>query len=272
MKKFLSIFLRLKLLSVPYRISIMWRYFSKNFKQGLRWGFKSTENSNFYYNLTDKNIDELIFFVADICNCEYIEISNYIQEISSNLTLKKQINQAFSSNKTMKDSSFGFGRRVGWYAFVRALKPKLIVETGVHHGIGACVLISALEKNAQEGFPGKYLGTDIDSTAGFLLNEQQKKFGSVLIGDSIETLHQIIDTVDLFINDSDHSATYEYSEFETIFPKLSDRALILGDNSHVTKSLLEFSRIRNRSFLLFLEEPKDHWYPGAGIGVSFPRR
>lgn len=30
-----------------------------------------------------------------------------------------------------------------------------------------------------------------------------------------------------------------------------------------------FSRQYGRSFLMFKEQPKDHWYPGAGIGISF---
>jgi len=47
--------------------------------------------------------------------------------------------------------------------------------------------------------------------------------------------------------------------------------LILGDNSHVTNKLLKFSIENDRNFVLFREEPKDHWYPGAGIGISFPK-
>jgi hypothetical protein len=47
--------------------------------------------------------------------------------------------------------------------------------------------------------------------------------------------------------------------------------LILGDNSHVTDKLLKFSIENDRMFVLFKEEPKNHWYPGAGVGISFPR-
>jgi hypothetical protein len=46
----------------------------------------------------------------------------------------------------MKHSQLQLGRRIGWYAFARATKPKLVVETGVHQGIGAVTLIRALEK------------------------------------------------------------------------------------------------------------------------------
>jgi hypothetical protein len=78
--------------------------------------------------------------------------------------------------------------------------------------------------------------------------------------------------VDLFINDSDHSAEYEAREYEAIAPLLSENAVILGDNAHVTDKLARFSREQGRNFLMFNERPKDHWYPGAGIGISFPRK
>jgi hypothetical protein len=73
----------------------------------------------------------------------------------------------------------------------------------------------------------------------------------------------------LFINDSDHSAKYEYEEYEIIKNKLSANAFLLGDNSHVTDSLRNFSNKNGRKFLFFREVPQDHWYPGAGIGFSF---
>ena len=60
-------------------------------------------------------------------------------------------------------------------------------------------------------------------------------------------------------------------KYQTIKKRLSPKALILGDNSHVTDKLLKFSIENDRNFVLFREEPKDHWYPGAGIGISFPK-
>jgi hypothetical protein len=52
--------------------------------------------------------------------------------------------------------------------------------------------------------------------------------------------------------------------------RLSPRAVILGDNSHATDSLLDYSRKAGREFIFFDERPADHWYPGAGIGISVP--
>ena len=75
------------------------------------------------------------------------------------------------------------------------------------------------------------------------------------------------------INDSDHSAEYEHREYQTIAPKLSPGGgLILGDNCHCTDVLAAFSELQGRQFIFFREEPKDHWYPGGGIGISFVRQ
>ena len=76
--------------------------------------------------------------------------------------------------------------------------------------------------------------------------------------------------IDLFINDSDHSAEYEFKEYLAIKNKLSKTGIILGDNSHSTDKLIKFSIENNRRFILFRDEPSNHWYPGAGIGISYP--
>lgn len=99
-------------------------------------------------------------------------------------------------------------RRLGWYAFARALKPEAIVETGVEKGLGACVLTKALTENAKEGHPGRYFGTDIDTNAGYLFRPPNTDVGEILYG----------------------------------------------------------------GFLFFAERPRDHWYPGAGIGIAFRKQ
>ena len=114
-------------------------------------------------------------------------------------------------------------------------------------------------------------GTDINPLAGYLLSGDYANYGSILYGDSIESLKKFDDEIDLFINDSDHSEEYEAGEYKTIANMLSQHAVILGDNSHYTDKLLEFSLETNRHFVFFQEKPKNHWYPGAGIGISFNR-
>jgi len=152
---------------------------------------------------------------------------------------------------------------------VRATKPKTIVETGVDKGLGAVVLCAALLRNAAEGHAGRYFGTDINPHAGYLLTGPYATMGEILVGDSLASLQALDTPIDLFINDSDHSADYEYQEYLAIAGKLGDSAIIVGDNAHVTESLLGFSIEAGRSFLFWKEQPLNHWYPGGGIGISW---
>ena len=167
------------------------------------------------------------------------------------------------------DLDMGYGRRIGWYALVRALKPRTVVETGVDKGLGSCVLAAALLRNRAEGYQGQYFGTDINPRAGWLFQGAYRQAGEILYGDSIESLERMQSQIDLFINDSDHSAEYEEREYACIASKLSNSAVVLGDNSHVTDKLYQFAVSTDRHFLFFSEKPADHWYPGAGIGAAW---
>lgn len=243
-------------------------YYKPKIKQIRIWSFKHTENDNFYYSLKPKNVLELSSLISVVTGRTREEIESYFKEIKNNAELHSHIESIWKKDPKMRDADLGFGRRIGWYAFARALKPKIIVETGVHQGVGSCVLISALIKNYQEGFEGYYYGTDIDLNAGSLIKGTYAKFGKILYGDSITSLNQFQEKIDLFINDSDHSEIYEAQEYESIRSKLASNSLILGDNSHVTDKLISFAQKNRRPYLFFKEEPFNHWYPGAGIGIS----
>jgi hypothetical protein len=125
--------------------------------------------------------------------------------------------------------------------------------------------------NRNEGYFGNYLGTDINPQSGELITNQYSQFAQIVIGDSITTLENLENRIDMFINDSDHSSEYESREYSVISNKLSENAVILGDNCHASDSLRMFSAENNRHFIFFKEEPLNHFYLGAGIGFSFFR-
>lgn len=260
-----------------YRSSFLFRrakkrlaysYLKPQMVQVESWSRLDTELDNFYYDLTDMNRSDLAHLVSLVTGCKVAEIDGYIMELQTDAEVRQHIQRARNNGDFPRDSRIAFGRREGWYAFIRALKPRVVVETGVHHGVGAVVIAAALLRNASEGYEGRYYGTDLDTTAGMLFKEPYSSVGEILYGDSIESLVSLDCQVDIFINDSDHSSKYERDEYETIQNKLSPRSLILGDNAHVTMELDEFARDTNRSYVFFSEKPQAHWYPGAGIGIS----
>lgn len=257
---------------VPIRLSTALGYFTPQLKRVLTWSLSSRETANFTFDLTRENCEYLAHTISAITGVPYSEAMGYLDELQGDDALKRHVIEGTRKGpmRHCADERCAFGRRLGWYAFVRILKPRVVVETGVDKGLGAVTLCAALMRNAAEGFAGRYFGTDKDPDAGFLLTEPYNRVGEILYGDSIQSLRSIPE-IDIFINDSDHSAEYERREYDIVAPKLGSNGLILGDNSHCTDVLAKFSAERGRQFIFFHEQPKDHWYPGAGIGISFVR-
>lgn len=261
-----------KFINFLYRVKIIGRHIKYQSKLSFNWLFKSKETTNFTYDLSDLNIKYLASFIADITNRDFSEIMGYLNEIINDVDLKNHIWETTNELKISDaDVNAKFGRRIGWYAIARAIKPRIIVETGVDKGLGSCVLTAALIRNSKEGSNGKYYGTDINPSAGFLFTGKYNKFGKILYGDSIESLKKFDKKIDLFVNDSDHSPEYEEAEYEAIRNKITKKAIIIGDNSHVTDKLIKFAMKNGRQFLFFQERPKNHWYRGDGIGVAYKK-
>jgi hypothetical protein len=254
-----------------YRTTIVCRYYLPKLMLVPGWLVSSREIVNFTYDLTDYNRLLLADTISAVTGIAESQIEGFLSEPAHDTELLAHIAAATHASKrrTISDAIPRFGRRLGWYAFVRATKPKLVVETGVDKGLGSVLLCAALLRNKNEGHEGYYYGTDINPEAGFLLAGKWAETGKILYGDSVESLRNISRPIDLFINDSDHSADYELTEYRTVAAKLSPRAIVLGDNSHCSKSLCIFARESGRKFLFFAEQPLKHWYPGAGIGICF---
>lgn len=260
------------ILLMPFRFATAVGHYAPKLKHIVSWTFSSRETTNFTYEITANNQEYLAHTVSLVTGVPYSVAAGYLREIQADDDIKRCLVERIKNapKRRAADESCAFGRRMGWYAFARILKPRVVVETGVDKGLGSVLLCAALMRNQAEGFPGQYFGTDINPDAGFLLGEPYNRVGKILYGDSIQSL-QAIPSIDLFVNDSDHSAQYERREYETVAPKLTSGGLILGDNCHCNDVLADFSSRKGRQFVFFREEPRDHWYPGGGIGISFVR-
>lgn len=263
----------LRWLLVPLRLRTALSYYWRPLANMGHWLFASREHTNFTYHLTDLNRRYLARFLSDACEETPEVMAGYLREVLEDKKLREHIARLTraSARSYLADDEPRYARRIGWYAIVRAIKPAVVVETGVDKGLGSCLIAAALMKNTEEGHPGYFYGTDINPQAGYLLQTPYNQFGKVLYGDSIESLKGLEGKIDLFINDSDHSTDYEMREYETVAMKLSSRAVIIGDNSHFSDKLINFAERTNRDFLFFQEQPEKHWYPGGGMGVAYTR-
>ena len=124
------------------------------------------------------------------------------------------------------------------YAFVKNIKPKLIIETGVASGFSSRVILEAMEEN----HIGKLISIDLPNYAnkegfydqdgtfdrtytpkkpgvGWLVPNKLKHRWNLLLGNSQKILPNIKGSPEIFLHDSDHSYTNMTYEFRWAIKK-----------------------------------------------------
>lgn len=237
-----------------------------------RWVVLSREFTNYTYRLSERNRKHLAWWVSSVTDASVLEVESLFAELEEDEVFRSDLQGAIArgdrrfefSKADAQQISERLGRRLGWYALVRILKPSLVVETGTDKGLGSVVLAQALMANGK----GRLVTIDIEPASGMLLTERYDQIVTRVTGDSLTSLGALT-SIDLFIHDSDHSAEHEEAEFRCVKSSLSSKAVLVSDNSHATDVLEQLSREWSRNFLFFKELPSGHWYPGSGIGISW---
>jgi len=256
----------------PVRAARVLRHDAQVVGRSTRWLFTSREHHNYTYNLTALNREHLVWYLAAVTDLPAKDLRGYLDEIEGDDALRRHIlsTTAQAGRRGLADRQVRYGRRIGWYALVRALKPKHVVETGIDKGLGSLVIASALLRNAAEDAPGRLTAMDINPEAGYLTKaDPWASVIDVVIGDSIGSIAGLQTPIDLFLHDSDHAVEHERNEFRTAEPKLADNAVLASDNAAVTDVLPKHAESTGRKFLFFAEEPDRHWFPGDGIGLAW---
>jgi predicted O-methyltransferase YrrM len=260
-----------RLALIPFRWAWALGYPLRQAWQVTRWAFQSKEYYNHTYELTPLNRQYLVSFIAIVSGHAEADIERYVREVEEDTILRAQLRQLTrqSQDRHNCDIEPRYGRRSGWYALLRATRPRVVVETGVDRGLGTVVMAAAMKRNADEGFPGLVYATDIIPECGHLLAEPYKSYCRIVLGDSVETLKKFSAPVDIFLHDSDHRPEYEWAEFLAVEPKLHRDSIVMSDNSQQSPKLRDFARRIGRQFLFFQDQPHHHWWPGEGIGAAF---
>src|SRR5438477_1175560 len=184
---------------VAYRTRMALGYFCRPFSDVFKWLVKSKETANFTYDLEELNQRYLASMIAGIFNLQFNKVMGLFREIEEDVEFKEHIAAATAKSDWafIADKEVRLGRRIGWYAIARAIKPRIVIESGVDKGLGSCVLAAALKRNTQEGHAGHYYGLDINPKAGYLLSGDYAPYGSMLYGDAVESIRDFDGVVDL---------------------------------------------------------------------------
>lgn len=229
---------------------------------------RGRELDNFSYDIA--NADELAEFLAAAFGSTTETALSYVHELEGDDELRRRLNER---SRRRGHGPVCYGRRAGWYGAVRIAKPSVAVETGVHHGLGSAVLLSALRRNAAEGAPGRLISFDVADGVGWLVDDDLRTSGAfeLVIGDARKLLAPTLarESVGFFVHDSDHTYEHETFELETVLPRAERGAPLLSDNAHAGPAFADFCERHGLPLHVFRERPRRHFYPGGGIGVTF---
>jgi hypothetical protein len=242
----------------------------RQLRKSWSWVVSSHEYTNFTYELTPENVVEMAWFVAQISGLGFDQSLEYIKELQDDEELRGYLRGAASKSplRRIMDCEPHYGRRAAWYALVRALRPKHVVETGVDKGLGSCVFASALLRNAEEGYPGRLTALDINPDAGAPIGGKYASVTDLRFGDAIAILAGSSLAIDLFLHDSNHDYDHASAEYRTVEGLLTRNAIVMTD--HGDLALSDFARTSGRRLLVFREDPAKHWSPGSVLGVAMP--
>jgi hypothetical protein len=229
------------------------------------------ELDNFTYELG--NEDELISFVSESLGRSSAEIGGYLQEISTDRELAEALRRRLRRRFDHKRKPL-FGRRLGWYAIARALMPSVIVETGIHDGLGSALLLRAAARNAENGGPGRVISVDVNARAGWLVPDELRGHWTPIVGSSFDVLEDALAglEVGMIIHDSDHTYDCERFEFSAAVAHAAPTIALVSDNAHATSALRDVCASLGIEYRFFAERPVGHFYPGAGIGFGLLER
>jgi Methyltransferase domain len=159
------------------------------------------------------------------------------------------------------------GSRLAGYVTTRALKPELVVETGIYMGLGSLVLLRALERNAQEGHAGELMSFDVNPLAGRLVREELRSRWHRVIGLTNATLPQALRgrRVGILFHDTAHTEETQRHEFEAALAHAAPRLLLVDGSGGYIPTLEELCRERAGSYHRVLQRSRAHVHPGGEL-------
>jgi predicted O-methyltransferase YrrM len=130
------------------------------------------------------------------------------------------------------------------YLLVRVNRPKTVLETGVANGWSSNFILNALNANGT----GTLYSIDIKPDVGGLVEESLKNRWQLKIinlenaKQEFEQIVNFIESIDLFIHDSDHSYQGQMSEYKAVYPKISAEGIFASDDIDLSWAFVDFCK------------------------------
>jgi predicted O-methyltransferase YrrM len=130
------------------------------------------------------------------------------------------------------------------YAISRALRPRVVVETGVGSGVTTAFILQALAANGD----GHLWSIDLppigaEEFAGSFVPQNLRSRWTLLRGRSRDLLPRLLRDLpapDLFLHDSLHTARNMTFEFNAVWQKMAAGGALLSDDIHMSHAFARF--------------------------------
>ncbi|HEX5853099.1 MAG TPA: class I SAM-dependent methyltransferase [Solirubrobacteraceae bacterium] len=247
------------------------RYYGASFRarpwQVAKYVLWAPDVGDFSYELD--NGDELVEFLASVLALEPAQVRGYLDEIRLAPELTGGLAATVRPRLDMSRHP-GLGHRVAWYVIARARKPRLIVETGIKHGIGSLVLLVALERNAREGSGGRLVSFDPDPASGWVVPSALRAGWQPVFETSFDAFDRTLEgeRIDLFICDTPPDREIESFEMRAALDHAAPDIVLIAGNGDRTTVLPDLVAERGGRFHFFAERPRHAIYPGGGLGLA----
>ena len=156
------------------------------------------------------------------------------------------------------------------YLLVRALKPDVVVETGVCYGASSAYILEALKHNRRGALYSIDLGNAADEPPNdFFVRPRSKDRWHLIVGDCKEQLPQLLarlGQIDLFHHDSLHSYEHMMWEYDTAFPHLAPNGVL---SSHDVRTITNLTNPFQRNpFATFCRWRNLYAVESGNVGIA----
>jgi predicted O-methyltransferase YrrM len=130
------------------------------------------------------------------------------------------------------------------YVICRALRPRVVVETGVGSGVTTSFILQALAANDEGGLWSIDLPPiGAEQFAGSFVPGPLRSRWTLLRGRSRDLLPRLLSDLpapDVFLHDSLHTTRNMSFEFQAAWQKMNTGAVLLSDDIHMSKAFARF--------------------------------
>jgi hypothetical protein len=229
----------------------------------LRYVLLDPEVESFTYELSNR--EQLLDFAAAALDHDRVAIARYASETERDPELTHPPWRPWYAKRRPP-----LANRLLSYVVARAEKPELVVETGIHDGLASLVLLRALERNAEDGRPGRLLSFDLFADTGWLVHERLRGRWQRVQGSTLTDLAPVLRglRVDMSVHDASADDGILRAEFDAVLRHRGDRLVVVDSIGPRVGVLSELCAREGVHEWRFAGRSRDHIHPGSLIAVA----